>query len=298
MSSIHRLAVTAAAGFLLALVAGPLPAQSDETVYTFIQGGHSGAWYQPSQPGHGLFVEVLDDAGSPTGKAVFVAWFAFFNGRATWVVGQGDVIRREDGYVAVIEASVYEGNDFPPDYDPARTVQTFWGEMLLSFEGCDQALLEWDSALQGYGTGSLVLRRLTRIAGSACDPDLGGGTKLDDHGDDWQTGTYLTDIGGDTRKLTGRLELAGDVDVFVFRITGTSRFLGYTRGPGQLDTIGTLYEIVDFEEVEIATDDDSSLLGGFLIDQELPSGDYSLHIRGATDRELGEYDFYYSATPQ
>lgn len=298
MSSIQRLAATAAAGLVLALAADPLPAQSEETVYTFIQGGHSGAWYLPSQPGHGLFVEVLDDASSATGKEVFVAWFAFVDGRPTWVVGQGDVIRRDDGHVAVIEASVYEGNDFPPDYDPRRTVQTFWGEMLLSFEGCEQAKLEWDSVLQGYGTGSLVLRRLTRIAGSTCDPDLGGGTRQDDHGDDWETGTYLTDISASTRKRTGRLEQAGDVDVFVFRLTDNSRFLGYTRGPGQLDTIGTLYEIVDFEEVEIATDDDSSLLGGFLIEENLPPGDYSLHIRGKDDRELGEYAFYYSATPQ
>ena len=298
MNRFHRLAAPAAAGFFLALASGPSAAQTDDTVFTFIQGGHSGAWFQPAQPGHGLFVEVLDDPGSPTGREVFVAWFAFFNGRPTWIVGQGDVIRNDDGHVAVIEASIYEGNDFPPDYDPNRTVETPWGEMLLSFEGCEQALLEWDSAVPGYGTGSLGLRRLTRIAGSTCDPDLGGSTPLDDHGDTWETGTYLTDLGSATHKRTGSLEQAGDVDVFVFRLTRTSLFNGYTLGPGIVDTVGTLYRISNLEEVELATDDDGSLDGGFLVEQDLPPGDYSLHVRGKDDRAEGTYYFYYSATPQ
>jgi len=281
-------------GLLLAI--GQAAAQDGASENNFIQGGHSGAWYNVAQPGHGLFVEVLDDETSPTGKEIFLAWFAFFNGRQVWLVGQGDVTRVGDGQMAEIDVDLFEGNDFPPDYDPDRTTARYWGELTLSFTGCELALLEWSSVIQGYGSGELDLRRLTSISGSRCDPDLGGEDKLDDHGDTWETGTFLTSLGSTTRRISGQLEERGDVDVFVFELAKPAAFVGYTLSSTALDTVGTLYRIVNFQEVSVTTDDNSGLDNGFLIERSLTAGSYSLHVVGK-DGAKGPYDFYFKATP-
>jgi len=280
---------------ILALLAGPAVAQDTGTSGVFIQGGHSGTWYDVTQPGHGLFVEVLDDTTSPTGKEVLAAWFGYFDGRQIWLLGQGDVIPSDGRYVAVLDVSIYEGNDFPPRYDRDQTGATHWGELSLEFRGCDQATLRWESALEGYGAGELALRRLTRMADSQCIPDLGGQTPGDDHGDTWETGTYLTGITGSTRVVEGTLEIKGDVDVFVVTFSEPRELTVYTLGPGELDTVGTLYEVVDYEEEFVVEEDEGSHFGGFMIIESLPAGTYSLHVRGKDDRVRGPYKLFYKA---
>ena len=279
----------------LAILAAPAVAQESGTDGVFIQGGHSGTWYDVTQPGHGLFVEVLDDTTSPTGKEVLVSWFAYFNGQQVWLLGQGDVIQSNGGYVATLEVSIFEGNDFPPRYDRNQTEATYWGGMILEFRGCDQAELSWESVLNGYGAGELALRRLTQIADTQCIPDLGGETPLDDHGDTWETGTYLGGISGSTQVLEGELETNGDVDVFVVTFSETRELTVYTLGPGELDTVGILYEVVNYKEKFVVEEDEGSHFGGFMITESLPAGTYSIHVRGKEDRVTGPYRLYYKA---
>jgi hypothetical protein len=156
---------------------------------TTIQGGHSGGWYNMAQSGHGVFAEVIDQASSPTGKRMVVAWYAYFNNRQIWILAVGDVLQASDGQAAYMTAYIYEGNAFPPTYNPNLTQEIIWGEITMYFIGCDDAVLEWDSVIAGYGSGSLQVQRLTTISGSTCDPELGGTPNLDDHGDSWPTAT-------------------------------------------------------------------------------------------------------------
>ena len=284
-------------GALVALctLASPAAAQHTGTSRVFIQGGHSGAWYDVTQPGHGLFVEVLDDSTSPTGKEVLAAWFAYFDGQQIWLLGQGDVVPVEGGFRALLDVSIFEGNDFPPTYDREQTVATDWGDLSLEFQGCDRATLHWNSVVPGYGEGELALRRLSLIADSECIPDLGGETPSDDHGDSWETATYLTGISSQTGLLTGELEFEGDVDVFVFALGQPSEFTAYTLGPGELDTVGVLYKVVDYEEVFVVEEDEGSHFGGFMVTESLPAGTWSLHVRGKDNRETGPYKLFYKA---
>jgi hypothetical protein len=277
------------------LLAGPAAGQEAGTSGVFIQGGHSGTWYDVTQPGHGLFVEVLDDTTSPTGKEVLASWFGYFDGMQIWLLGQGDVVDVNGEYTAILDVSIFDGNDFPPRYERDQTVATRWGEIRLQFQGCDQATLRWESVLQGYGTGELALRRLTRIADSACLPDLGGQAPSDDHGDTWATGTYLTGISGSTRVLEGKLEHEGDVDVFVVTLSEPRAFTAYTLGPGELDTVGALFELVNYEEEFLVEEDEGSHFGGFMIVESLPAGTYTLHVRGKDDRVTGPYKLFYKA---
>jgi len=265
------------------------------TVNNAIQGGHSGAWYNVTEPGHGLFIEVLESNDSPTGKQVLVAWYAYLNGQQTWLLGQGNVVAIEGGYKAMLDAYIYQGNDFPPFYDPEMTVQESWGTMELAFTGCDMANLKWESVFSGFGSGELELRRLTTIADSVCLPGLGGEAKTDDHGDTWQSGTYLTDIGRVAQEIKGRLEERGDVDVFVFTLPSSLEFTAFTAGPGDTDSVGTLYELVNYEEIEIAESDENPIDFGFKIKEDLDAGTYSLHVTGQGGQERGEYYLYYKA---
>lgn len=282
--------------FAAVLLSTPLSAIAEDKVNVFIQGGHSGAWYDPLQPGHGLFLEVLEDTHSATGKQVFAAWFAYFEGRQVWLIGQGGVVAAENGgFEAVLEVSIFSGNDFPPRYDPDSREAQDWGRIVLRFSGCDQAHLSWESELPGYGSGELNLRRLTAIADSVCVPDLGGEARADDHGNTWPTATLLDDIGPNPRVIEARLETRGDVDVFLFTVPERVQILLNTVGPGDTDTVGILYRIEHSEEREVARDDDSSLFGGFQIEMQIPAGTYSVHISGKDDLEAGPYNFYYAA---
>ena len=268
---------------------------AEPTLYNQIQGGHSATWYDSTQPGHGLFVEVLSDSKSPTGKKLVVSWFAFFDGMQVWLLAQGEVIDTEDGQEAVLDVVIYEGNDFPPSYDPDLTESTKWGTMLLSFIGCDLAHLEWDSVIEGFGTGELELQRLSTIAGSFCNPNQGG-SDGDDHGDTWQTGTILADMSGNTNTISGSLEERGDVDVFVFTLSTSAKLIFYTHASQGTDSVGVLYEIEGSIEDEIDEyDEHPSNDAGFWIEETLIAGKYSVHVKGATESERGDYHLYYRA---
>ena len=123
---------------------------------TTIQGGHSGNWYNFGQSGHGVFAEVLDDPASPTGKKMVVAWYAFFDHQQVWILAVGDVIQDGEGQAAVMTAWIYEGNGFPPHYSPGAWEEIPWGEIRIWFIGCDDAVLEWASQIQGFGSGMLI----------------------------------------------------------------------------------------------------------------------------------------------
>lgn len=130
--------------------------------------GMTGAWYDPSTPGQGLFVEVID---TNQRKEVVVAWFTFgADGNPHWMVGSGlptddrvvlDLVERGSGTFAAI------GNGEPP----LRS----WGQAELRFSSCDSAQLSYASALPGFGSGQIGLTRLTNLAGASCS-----GTPLDD----------------------------------------------------------------------------------------------------------------------
>ena len=109
-------------------------------VNTWVQGGHSGGWVNPDEPLHGMFIQVIVDANSPTGLSVVIAWFTFINGKQTWIVGIGSVVQEGIDQVAKLNAFVYEGNDFPPFYDPSQTVEIPWVDGSAIYDGTGNCL--------------------------------------------------------------------------------------------------------------------------------------------------------------
>jgi hypothetical protein len=243
---------------------------------TTVQGGHSGGWYNMGQSGHGVFAEVIDAPASPTGKRMVVAWYAFFQGRQAWILAVGDVHQDVIGQTAYMTAWIYEGNAFPPAYNPNLTNEITWGEISMFFIGCEDAVLEWDSVINGFGSGSLELQRLTTISGTTCDPDLGGIPPLDDHGNSWPTATSFPPRTVYNDFIDGEHESRDDVDAFVFTLQGGQDVAIFTTGPS--DTRGTLYRITNNQEIKIDEDDNSGINRNFLIEAELSAGNYSIHV--------------------
>jgi hypothetical protein len=259
---------------------------------TFVQGGHSGGWIDVQQPNNGMFVEVISSETSPTGFAVVIAWYAFIDGHPTWIVGIGNVEQVGVDQIAKISAFVYEGNDFPPMYIPSQTLEIPWGVITLAFIGCDKALLTYNSTVSGYGSGEMDLIRITTIAQSTCDPELGeNGTNLDDHGDFWQTGTSFDhkNLPLQSKNISAKLETNGDVDVFLITVFRNSDVTIFTQGT--TDTMGTLYLLEEGIETMVATDDNSGVPDNFSIDERLAPGTYSVHVEASEllITETGQY---------
>jgi hypothetical protein len=125
-----------------------------------IRPGMTGAWYDPAQSGHGLFVEVLPDG------QFLAAWFAFnpSGTQQSWFLGVGTY----NGNTATVTA-VYlpTGGRWIPNFDPSQVVNNAWGTLTFTFTDCNHGEVDFTSTL-GYGSGSVNLTRLTQPTGFSC----------------------------------------------------------------------------------------------------------------------------------
>lgn len=123
--------------------------------------GYTGAWYNPAQDGHGIFIEILPN------NVMVAAWYVFGpDGGQSWIVGAGNIT----GNTATISGTLATGTRFPPNFNAAQVVRTPWGQLVFTFTNCNTGRLDYASTLPGYGSGSIPLTRLTLPAGSACTP--------------------------------------------------------------------------------------------------------------------------------
>ncbi len=118
--------------------------------------GITGAWYDPSQSGQGLHVEVLSD------NRFYASWFTFNPaGTQAWVTGVGTY----SGHTATItEVQLPTGGRFPT-FDPHEIVRNAWGTLRFSFTDCNHATMDFNSVA---GSGRMSLTRLTQPAGLIC----------------------------------------------------------------------------------------------------------------------------------
>lgn len=128
-----------------------------------IAGCHSGSWYDPAQSGHGVFIELI---GPPQQRLMVAIWYAYLNGEQRWMTALGPV----SGNSATLQAQLTRGADFPPAFRSTDVVSEDWGTMQFTALDADRARWTWNSNLTGFGSGSLDLQRLTRLAGYDCGP--------------------------------------------------------------------------------------------------------------------------------
>ena len=139
-------------------MAGTIVVQSPPSVP--IGPAFTGAWFDPNQNGHGLFLEVL-----PSNQ--LLAWWFTFNPEGTqqsWFGGVGPIT----GDTAVVTASITTGGRWIPNFDPRNIVNTTWGTLTFHFSDCNHGRVDFSSSVAGYGSGSMDLTRLTEPASLSC----------------------------------------------------------------------------------------------------------------------------------
>ncbi len=121
--------------------------------------GITGAWYDPAQPGHGLFMENIGDG------RVLVWWFTFGpSGGQAWF---GNIATITSGTSATMTFLKTQGGRWIPNFNPSNVTNPELGAGTLIFSSCDAGVLNYNFT-QGFGAGQMILRPLLRPAGTAC----------------------------------------------------------------------------------------------------------------------------------
>jgi hypothetical protein len=125
-----------------------------------ITAGFTGAWYDPAQSGHGIFIEVLP------GNQMLAWWFTF-NPDGTQQAWFGN-IGAIDGDTATIDAIQTAGGRWIPNFDPGNVTNPAWGRLVFTFTDCNHGRVDFTSTVAGYGQGHMDLTRITEPEGLSC----------------------------------------------------------------------------------------------------------------------------------
>ncbi len=122
--------------------------------------GFTGAWYDPNQSGHGIFLEVLPN------NVLLAAWYTFNpdGTQQAWFTGLGTIANN----TAVVNADLTTGGQWIPNFNPTKIVNNPWGTLTFGFTDCNHGRVDFASTYPGYGTNHMDLSRLTQPAGVTC----------------------------------------------------------------------------------------------------------------------------------
>lgn len=119
----------------------------------------TGAWYDPAQAGHGLFIEVLPS------QRLLAYWFTFTpDGAQAWFGGDGAIVSD----FAFVDAYSGSGGRWIPNFDPANYAPQRWGGVTFAFTDCNHGRVWFvnDSDDLRWGFGSMDITRLTQPVGT------------------------------------------------------------------------------------------------------------------------------------
>jgi hypothetical protein len=122
--------------------------------------GLSGSFYDPARNGEGLVIQYL-----PDGRVLAIMFTYGPDGRQMWMFGVA-----EAGDKTATMDVVYP-TGFTPwggAFDPADVTLEAWGSWTLTWTDCDTLVFEYDSSVEGYGSGTRNYTRLTKLLGSEC----------------------------------------------------------------------------------------------------------------------------------
>ena len=123
--------------------------------------GFTGAWYDPNQSGHGIFIEVLPNS------QILAWWFTFApDGTQAWFGNVGGIDPATN--TATVAALKTQGGQWIPNFNPANVTQPVWGTLVFSFTDCDHGRVDFNSSVAGYGQGHMDLTRITHIDTLSC----------------------------------------------------------------------------------------------------------------------------------
>jgi hypothetical protein len=162
----HRFSLPALPGLQQrdnALIANGLPAMGDLTaaldLAPTIDGNFTGSWYDHTQAGQGVNIEVLPN------NQMLAYWYVFDSaGNQAWIFGSGPI----SGNTATITAARGLNAKFPPNFKSSDVQTQNWGTLNISFDSCSSGTMTWTTSATGFTNGSMPLERLTQPAGTSC----------------------------------------------------------------------------------------------------------------------------------
>ncbi|MCX7553038.1 spondin domain-containing protein [Marinicella sp. S1101] len=126
-------------------------------VSSLVDGGFSGSWYDPARDGHGLVIEITE---TDAGNQAVISWYHYAadgSGEQIWLIGTGPVV----GDTAIVELIQSSGAVFGDAFNADDVTRTNWGQVRIKFNSCTTASLSYDSLVEGFGSGTETLTRLT-----------------------------------------------------------------------------------------------------------------------------------------
>lgn len=123
--------------------------------------GLSGNFEDPQRVFEGIQVQWLPDG------RVLVMWFRSGpEGRPVWLISDSATV--EGSTVTAPMLYPAQPTAFGPDFDASEISLEPWGTLTLDYSSCDTVELDFESDVEGFGSGSLIYRRLTQPAGTEC----------------------------------------------------------------------------------------------------------------------------------
>lgn len=124
---------------------------------------HTGAWFNPSQNGHGFMVQVNEIEQRPS---MVINWYTYVTGQQRWISAAGPII----GDTAELTAISGTGGDFPPNYAAEDVQFDAWGDLTFTLKNDNQAVVSWSPlGSTGLPSGQLEVTRMTAIDRYRCD---------------------------------------------------------------------------------------------------------------------------------
>lgn len=135
----------------------------------------SGTWYDPSESGHGIMLQVFDRGSDELGLTM--TWFTFDENRQQeWYYGDtqqivasgtgGDSCHTSNGnYFATFPTLSRSGGSFVNNFDPASVSSKYWGAVSVCYEiSADEVSLKY---LNSAGEATKKMTRLTKLANTS-----------------------------------------------------------------------------------------------------------------------------------
>jgi Leucine-rich repeat (LRR) protein len=130
-----------------------------------LSGDYSGQWFDPSQNGQGLVIDVTNpDANND--RLLLLTWFVFVNGQPTWVQGVGTphAGTGSDANTVVVQmdqVAIFQGASFP--LGQARATPSLWGSIWLTFTDANTGTMNWRSTYPGFNSGSMPIKHFVAV---------------------------------------------------------------------------------------------------------------------------------------
>jgi|GEM_PF-3261354 len=122
---------------------------------------HSGSWFNPSENGHGFMSQVVNNNGE---DVMVLTWYNYHEGQQLWLSAIGSIT----GYQVDLQAITVDGAQFPPHFNPDEAEFKLWGDISFELLTDDKARISWDSVVDGFDPGQIIVERLTHIDRYRC----------------------------------------------------------------------------------------------------------------------------------